>query len=217
MVFRRDNKSGDAFQRQISALREQLGGEAAEEPAAGGDQFSDPQAYSDQLPDTQEHPEVDYADPVPSFDDSTYSTQPVDDTADPQMPQIPSVDAQTTVISGDTSWKGEVDSQGSMHIQGKFEGVIRVRDDVYILEQASVDAAISAATVVIGGSYNGAVTCQARLEVLPTGRVKGEILSPVLVVHDGAVMNGHVRMSGKAESQSQPAALVRKRDTGDSA
>ncbi len=144
-------------------------------------------------------------------------TEIVDEVAsnEPPMPVIPVVDGQTTVFSPNASWKGEIVAEGSMHILGEFEGDIRVRDELFILQDANVEATIAAGTVTVSGKYNGTLNCNTRLEVLPTGRVRGEIYAPALVVHNGAIINGKVKMTQSANSEQPiPAAVHRRSHRG---
>ncbi len=205
MVFKRDNK-GDAFQRQISALRQQLGSPEEDEFAEGEEAepgFLEEPAYSRSYePQTQE----DYGDAY-SYED-TASPAVV---TDPELPVIPAVEAQTTVISHNTSWKGELNAEGSIHLHGAYDGVITAKEDVFILEEAQVTAQINAARVVIAGRYDGVVTCKQRLEILPTGRVQGEFRSPVLVVHEGAMVGGKVSMTTDGAGAAAPTDLVRRK------
>ncbi|MCA9859116.1 MAG: polymer-forming cytoskeletal protein, partial [Thermomicrobiales bacterium] len=55
------------------------------------------------------------------------------------------------------------------------------------------------------------LNCNNRLEVLPTGRVRGEIYAPALVVHNGAVINGKVRMTANAVTNPPVEAVVQRR------
>lgn len=214
MVFRKD-RGGDSFQRQISALRQQLGGaefdEVEEEvivDSPGGVEAAYVSARSYEQPSAYERERYSYEQPVTEIVPSAPSNDPI-------VPVLPSVDGQTTVISPNASWKGEIVAEGSMHILGKFEGDIRVRDDLFILDDASVEATVAAGTVTVSGKYNGTLNCNTRLEVLPSGRVRGEIYAPALVVHNGAIINGKVRMTQSSNAEQPiPAAVHRRTHRG---
>ena len=60
----------------------------------------------------------------------------------------------------------------------------RATEDIFVAEEANVDATLLAANVVIAGVVKGSIRCGSRFEILPTGRVSGEIQSPTLVVHE---------------------------------
>ncbi len=187
MVFRKDTKV-DSFQRQISALRQQLGpdGEPAAEPAS---RQADPErggydSYASR--EARLAPAPTY--PAPAEDDFG----PLD-ASDP-VPFPPSHDAHTSVVAHDTTWKGDLQSDGSVHVHGRVEGSITARADVFVAEEATVEATISAENVSVAGNVRGTIRCSGRFEVLPQGRVSGEVFAPVLVVHEGATVNASVSM-----------------------
>ncbi|MDQ3410909.1 MAG: polymer-forming cytoskeletal protein, partial [Chloroflexota bacterium] len=111
----------------------------------------------------------------------------------------PEVDGQTSVVAHDTTWNGDLQSSGSLHIHGVVDGSLTAREDVYIAEEADVTATITAANVIIAGLVRGTIRCGSRFEVLPRGRVLADVQAPTLVVHEGASMNGKMRM-GAAET-----------------
>ncbi len=207
MVFRKESKV-DAFQRQISALRQQLG---TEDEADSGQ--TEPPRYADQGHEPEPEPD-DYAEsPYRSRDTGGYSfSSPVtsfqqeqygDETSSlPALP-TPTVDAQTSVVAHDTTWHGDLQSSGSLHVHGIVDGSLTAQEDVYIAEEADVTATITAANVIVAGLVRGTIRCSARFEVLPRGRVAADVQAPTLVVHEGASVNGQVRM-GPVESSALP-------------
>lgn len=230
MVFRRDNKAGDAFQRQLGALRQQLG-EAQDEGAADRAASSE-SAGGYHVDDAGSSAGT--AELSPGLSDavaraSGYDEYGTDEVAvaqergvtgavvpvPPELPMLPAVDAQTTVIARNAIWKGEISSGGTVHVHGRFEGSIRARNDVFVADQADVDATVNAGRVVIAGLMKGTIRCEARFEVLPTGRVTGDVHSPTLVVHEGAIITGQFKMGSDepAASDNVPTAVVQRRAT----
>lgn len=206
MVFRRDNKT-DSFQRQMSAIRQQIG---------GPDEYEERPARQDARYAPEREDDLEGAYGFSSFATSVAPQTPVSGDVTPvapSLPVLPAVDAQTTVIAHDTVWKGEIQSQGTVHIHGRFEGTLTVRDDVYVAEEADVDATISATNVVIAGLSKGTIRCNARFEVLPTGRVAGDIQAPTLVVHEGATVSGQLKMGVPSAAEAKPAPVVQRRVT----
>jgi cytoskeletal protein CcmA (bactofilin family) len=214
MVFRRDNKS-DSFQRQMSAIRQQIGSD--EEPDARSPQ-RETRYPSDRAANHDRTTQSDQTSGAYGFGDFASSITPQQTgnqqmvPVAPTMPAIPSVDAQTTVIAHDTTWKGEIQSQGTVHVHGRLEGAINAKMDVYVAEEADVDATISATNVVIAGLAKGTVRCESRFEVLPSGRVSGDIMAPTLVVHEGAIVSGQLRM-GQGSTETKPTPVVQRRAT----
>lgn len=204
MVFRRDSKV-DAFQRQLSALRNQLGNDPAELPASIPDRDLVIPSSNRPLPD------LDF------FSESTYSLRdeldvaplPVVESQTPPQSPVPALDTETTVIAYGTTWSGNVESTGSLHVHGRAEGTLSARHSIYIAEDAEVDATLQASHVVIAGLVHGAVRCLERFEVLPRGRVNGNVQAPQIVIHDGAVVAGKVLMSEESASHLAPVRAAR--------
>ncbi|MBA2518185.1 MAG: polymer-forming cytoskeletal protein [Chloroflexia bacterium] len=203
MVFRKESKV-DAFQRQISALRQQLGSEDEAVETADDHGLYDPGAESgDAEPERYTTPSYrpddsrgySFSSALAGSDQTGYA----DSEASLPVVATPEVDGQTSVVAHDTTWNGDLQSSGSLHIHGVVDGSLTAREDVYIAEEADVTATITAANVIIAGLVRGTIRCGSRFEVLPRGRVLADVQAPTLVVHEGASMNGKMRM-GAAET-----------------
>lgn len=195
-MFRRDNK-GDSFERQMGALRDQLG----DDDLGGDDDLLDEPGGT-----TSVYGESDRSygyTPTGSVDDG--AAQP------PATPVIPNVDAATTVIARDTTWKGEMTSDGSVHIHGRFDGAVKAEHEIFVAEGAEVDATLAAQTIVVAGVSRGTVRSKGKFEVLPSGRVAGDIYAPALIVHEGAVMSGQLRMTDDENKENKPTPVIQRR------
>lgn len=205
MVFRRDSKV-DAFQRQISALRHQLGGESDDGALPDRDR---PRSNSEGSY-LSEYPEF------PSIGSERVSgSLGLADALDSRLPDsvpppIPAIDTLTSVIAHSTEWSGDLESSGSLHIHGRVEGSLTARETIFIAEEADVEAVIRAAKVTIAGNVRGSVHCAERFEVLPRGKVTGDIHSPAIAIHDGAVVAGEISMTPSSDSRASlpPAARL---------
>jgi len=215
MVFRKENK-GDSFQRQMNALRQQIGG--ADDPA--DDPPPDQGRYAQERgagKSASTSARSDTTTVAYGFGEFASSVGPQGSGAmtavDPPLPDVPAVDARTTVIAHDTTWKGEMQSEGTVHIHGRYEGSILATDDIFVAEGAAVDATLTATNVTVAGVSKGTVRCDARFEVLPSGRVSGDVQAPTLVVHEGAVIAGQLRMGAAETAEAKPATDVQRRTT----
>lgn len=193
MVFRKENKV-DTFQRQISALRQQLGTAEEDEGSADDDPEGafTPATTSDRSAESYDAP-----------DHGNYAYSGFDQVLPEMMvASIPAVaDAHTSVIAFDTTWKGDLQTNGNLHIHGRVDGSLDAKQDIYVAEEADIDATLTATNVIVAGLVKGTIRCSDRFEVLPQGRVAGDVQAPTLVVHEGAIMTGQFRM-GPAESES---------------
>ena len=84
-----------------------------------------------------------------------------------------------------------------MRIDGQVDGEISANDAVVIGKTAVVTAPpqLKAASVVIAGKVSGDIIAAKRVEIHPTAQVLGKQTTPVLVVHDGALFEGHCTMN----------------------
>jgi cytoskeletal protein CcmA (bactofilin family) len=197
-VFRRDNK-GDSFERQMGALRQQLGDDDIEED-------------EDLLEEQPLEAEEEYADRARAYGFGGQQQQGFSTPAQPPAaPMIPDVDPSTTVVSRDTTWKGEMSSEGSVHIHGRFDGAVKATQAIFVAEGAEVDATMTAETIIVAGVSRGTVRARGKFEVLPSGRVAGDIHAPTLVVHEGAIMTGQLRMSGDETGDAKPTPVIQRR------
>lgn len=97
------------------------------------------------------------------------------------------LDSQLTV-------DGDIDTQGSLRIDGHLNGDIRRADTVVLGAGASMKGNVHAREVIIGGTLTGNVYATDRIELQPTAVVTGDITSQLVLVQEGGVVNGRVQM-----------------------
>jgi cytoskeletal protein CcmA (bactofilin family) len=113
----------------------------------------------------------------------------------------PAAQSPQTVIAGDSVWDGALSSEGNVIIQGQAKGNIKARDSVSVEPGGSVNATITAKAVRISGSTKGKVNCEERLEVRRNGRIEGEFTTSILVIEEGAFVNGRFHMGDQRGSK----------------
>src|SRR4051794_2166721 len=99
-----------------------------------------------------------------------------------------------SLLDAQLSVSGDLDTGGSLRIDGKLEGNIRRADTVVIGVGASMTGDIHAREVVIGGTIIGNVSATERVELQATAIVTGDILTQTILVQEGGVVNGRVLM-----------------------
>lgn len=179
-MFRRENQ-GESFDDDVSALRDQVGAGRHDDP------------------DTQPTVDDDQTTYTPPRSTWSPSSAPAETTRYERAPDLPSREpvepGDASVIALDTRWDGTVQSSGALHVYGNVSGQISAEGDVYVAEGASVAAEVRAGSVTVAGSLEGTVECSGRFEVLPSGRVSADVAAPKLVVHEGAIVVGNLRMT----------------------
>ncbi|HTT76584.1 MAG TPA: polymer-forming cytoskeletal protein [Candidatus Binataceae bacterium] len=107
---------------------------------------------------------------------------------------------------------GKLSFEASTRLEGAIEGEIVAKDHLVIGESAVVTAQIKAAWVVVAGKVNGDITATQRIEIRPSGRVVGNLSSPVFVVHEGALFEGHCSMQADAAQNERKVTVFPKEE-----
>lgn len=115
-----------------------------------------------------------------------------------QAPSMAPASALETTIGPNTYFRGEIQSDGGVRIQGIFEGVIDVTGNLVITDGAKVIAEVSANNISISGAVKGNINGN-RVEILETGRVWGDLTINSLLLNEGAYLRGQTTMHGDIE------------------
>lgn len=102
------------------------------------------------------------------------------------------VDASMT---GTMAFKDPVNLQ----INGRFEGTLETKGNLAIGDKAEVKATIHGEAITVSGTVQGNITASNRVELLAGARVTGKIVSPRVIMKEGAVLNGTLEMGGGGE------------------
>jgi cytoskeletal protein CcmA (bactofilin family) len=110
-----------------------------------------------------------------------------------------------------TEFSGELRFRDVLRVDGRFRGRIVSDNTLIIGETGQVDAEIDCGVVSIRGRVSGTVRGRQRIELLSGCRVTATLVSPKLVVEDGAFFQGDCRMGEPPETfaSSSPGAPPR--------
>jgi len=98
--------------------------------------------------------------------------------------------AKESLIAGDLTIEGKIEGSGHVRIAGRFKGDVNVQGNVTIEHGAHVTGQITAATVIVSGEISGNIHATARVELLETGVISGDVKAAVLTVAAGSRMRG---------------------------
>ncbi|HUZ03565.1 MAG TPA: polymer-forming cytoskeletal protein [Thermomicrobiaceae bacterium] len=99
-----------------------------------------------------------------------------------------------SLIDRHSSVEGTYASERDLRIEGEMRGTVRCQGLLYIAEGADVDANVEAANITIAGQVRGSVNCRGKLQIMPSGRVHATIATDTLVINEGAIYEGELRM-----------------------
>lgn len=102
----------------------------------------------------------------------------------------------TCVIGAKITLKGELLGDEDVLIEGTVEGQIRISRDLRVGQSGTVKARIDAQSIVVSGEVIGDCVAATRVELLPTGRLTGNVRAPKIVIAEGAMFKGNSDMTG---------------------
>lgn len=107
---------------------------------------------------------------------------------------------------------GKLLFEGPTRIDGQVDGEITAKESLVIGESAVVTAQIKASAIIVAGKVSGDITATQRLEIRPAARVIGNLTSPVLIVHEGAMFEGHCSMQPEGAREDRKVAVFPKEE-----
>jgi cytoskeletal protein CcmA (bactofilin family) len=114
--------------------------------------------------------------------------------------------AATESVFGPTLvFKGEINFQDAIRIEGEIHGRIMGEGRVTVTERGKVFGDIIAAQIIVLGLVQGNVTAADRLEVAASGQVAGDLKGSRLVIADGAKLIGKLDIGSESMTFDPPA------------
>lgn len=105
-----------------------------------------------------------------------------------------------TVIGANVKLVGALKDANDITLHGLVEGEVSSEKTLTIGETAEITGPVSGATVSVAGLIKGSIDASIRLELLPTGRVIGDITAKDLVIRSGAVFVGKCAMTDEKKT-----------------
>ncbi len=107
----------------------------------------------------------------------------------------PAVDVTNSTIGENSYFSGRFYINGSLKIDGKFEGKSLQADQLYIGSTGKVKTNITASTVIVEGIVIGNIEAKNRVMLMPTAKILGDIKTPELVIQNGVILEGRCMIS----------------------
>jgi cytoskeletal protein CcmA (bactofilin family) len=104
------------------------------------------------------------------------------------------LDPKATVLAPEDAVSGKLELKGSGQVLGSFSGQIECDGDLLIGPEARVEADIRGARITVAGLVRGNIIASNRLKITSTGRLEGDATVGALVVQEGGVHYGVIRV-----------------------
>ena len=97
-----------------------------------------------------------------------------------------------SVISAGLTIEGKIEGAGNVRISGDFKGDVNVQGDLSLERGAKLNGGVRAKKVVVAGELEGNIESAARVELLDTAVMIGDLKAGTLTVAAGSKIRGHI-------------------------
>lgn len=104
-----------------------------------------------------------------------------------------------SIISRTVKIEGNIFSDGNVRIDGLVNGNISVNGNLTVGDTSQINGEIKATNIVLNGKLNGKVTADEKLRLESKAILKGDLVSKVLIIEEGAFFEGNSKMNSNHE------------------
>jgi cytoskeletal protein CcmA (bactofilin family) len=105
-------------------------------------------------------------------------------------------------LGAGTNYQGKLNFQGAVRIDGNFQGEVHSDGTLVVGQDAVVEGQVCVGQLVLSGKIRGEVEAKSKVVLHKTGNLEGNIKTPVLVVEEGAILEGQLTMGSLGEESS---------------
>ncbi|HEY4130465.1 MAG TPA: polymer-forming cytoskeletal protein [Gemmatimonadaceae bacterium] len=116
--------------------------------------------------------------------------------------RAPNRDARESIIAADITIEGKIDGAGHVRLAGRFKGDVHIQGDLTVESGAKLTGSVVANSVAIAGEIEGNIESAARVELLETGVLNGDLRAGTLTVAAGSRMRGRAEFGWDNEQGS---------------
>ena len=99
-----------------------------------------------------------------------------------------------TIIGPGTTIKGDLESKGTVRIEGTVVGRVDCEDTIVVHESGLVKADLIAGQVIISGTVEGNTFAHDRIEATSQAKIVGNITAPRISIAEGVMFEGQCAM-----------------------
>jgi cytoskeletal protein CcmA (bactofilin family) len=112
-----------------------------------------------------------------------------------------------SIVAFGMTVNGDLDSQGTVKVEGAVNGQIRSRGQVLVARDGAVVGDIEAREAIVGGVVQGSIRAEERVEVQAGASIEGDITTRRIMVAEGGLLNGLVHMAESVVEAQSPKAV----------
>jgi len=112
-------------------------------------------------------------------------------------------DIASNVIGENSYFTGTFIINGSLRIDGRFEGKYLQADQLYIGRAGKIKTNINAVSLIVEGLIIGNINATSRVLLMPTAKIYGDIKTPELIIQNGVILEGRCTISNDLKSSAK--------------
>lgn len=128
---------------------------------------------------------------------SIFTNKPGTERPVPRVEPSSGADTAISIIAAGMRVIGDIESSGVVKIEGVVEGAIRGARQLLLGRQGTIHGDINVEEAVLAGAVVGTIVVSERVEIQGTSHIQGDIFTKSIVVLEGGMINGSVRMGDK--------------------
>ncbi len=101
----------------------------------------------------------------------------------------------TAFIDQGSEFEGKLSFRDTVRIDGRFNGEISSENTLIVGESGEIQATIRSNTIAISGQVTGEIRAGRKVVLHKTARIEGNIETPSIVIEEGALVNGQIKMT----------------------
>jgi len=112
-------------------------------------------------------------------------------------------DVVNNLIGENSYFTGRFNINGSLRIDGRFEGKSLQAEQLYIGPNGKMKTNIEAVSVIVEGLVVGNISASGRVMLMPTAKILGDIKTPELIIQNGVILEGRCTISNDLKVSSK--------------
>jgi len=148
----------------------------------------------DPIPSTRSEPEPEPA-PAPAPSVAAFNTQ------ESTRRMSNRTEASESLIAADLTIEGKIEGAGHVRLAGAFKGDVNVKGDLTIERGARLTGQVRANKIIVAGELQGNIDGAAKVELLESGVIDGDVKAGTFTVAAGSKMRGQVEFGWEDKAQ----------------
>ncbi|HRC84764.1 MAG TPA: polymer-forming cytoskeletal protein [Thermoanaerobaculia bacterium] len=107
--------------------------------------------------------------------------------------------------------EGQLRFESQFRVDGRIQGGVTSQGRLIVGEHGEVEAEVNVGEVLVSGVIRGTVTASRKVHIAAGGKIYGDVVTPALVIDDGAIFEGRCAMN---REEARPEAAAKKGERG---